>query len=163
MIRKLLYALALCSAVSTAAFAEFIGSWLVLTAQDVITDQNNVTMTTFSNSGIFSLRCSRGSLNIVFTRKNSTYREGDNFTVELRVDKNAVFNGIDATAVGNEFLEIDDIDPDFINQLTSGKQIALRVTGQSVWTLVFPISGTAKAIVPVLKACPPAKPADKES
>ena len=57
------------------------------------------------------------------------------------------------------FWQSTELDTDFVAQLTSGKQIAARISGKySSNTIIIPIAGTAKALVPVLKACPTKQP-----
>lgn len=49
------------------------------------------------------------------------------------------------------------MDTKFVEQITNGKLIAMRITGGNINTLKFPISQTGKAIVPLMQACKPTK------
>jgi hypothetical protein len=162
----MLYGIALACCVFASAQARTttkVGTWLLLQEQDVMTDQPNIVATTFNNGGSgFAVRCLHGNKSVAVSEARTRYKEGDTFSVQLRVDRNEVAE-VEMTAVADNLLAIDEFDPDFLVQLSSGKQLAVRVTGAtSTSTFTFPISGTMRAISPVLQACK-AAPSDKES
>jgi hypothetical protein len=91
---------------------------------------------------------------MAFALNATTFDEGDTFQFAIRVDKNDVF-AVEGQAITNYIVEIPGMSLELLSQLSTGKQLVVRFTTKyGMKNYVFPVSGAAKALAPVIKACP---------
>jgi hypothetical protein len=138
----------------------FIGDWMLLTKSDPITDRQTAIAYARGAPALVAFRCMSGEWSVAFALDRTTFKLGDTFSFDIRVDKQAVFS-VEGTAVDTEFVEIAGMSQDLLSQLSTGKRLVVRFTNKySHMDYEFQIAGAAKALAPVISACPPAVQAE---
>ena len=86
---RTLYAILIAVLIAGGAQAETkrVGQWIVKAERDPFSDQINVFVMTFNNSGGLAFRCLHGDPSIALNQARAKYQEGDEFEIALRVDR----------------------------------------------------------------------------
>jgi hypothetical protein len=130
-----------------------IGVWQVNVDLDRFSDRINLVASTLNANGFLAIRCLDGIRSIAVAEARKKYQEGDVFDVQLRVDRQSVLQTT-GTVIGDTFIEMANPPSDFMKQIMDGRELALRISGQSIITLVFKLAGASQIVPPLLKACP---------
>jgi len=129
---------------------QVIGNWFVTSDADRFGDGVTVVALNVQDANSIALRCLQGELSLAMLGK---YAQGDLFQVKFRVDRWDVIDTV-GFAISDSVLQIM-TSPQMVRQMMSGSEYALRVTGTtSTRDYVFRAGAAARALVPVVKACP---------
>jgi hypothetical protein len=136
-----------------------IGNWIVTTEADRFSEGNTVIALTAQEGGLFAVRCIQNTFSLAISNRATAgeLKEGDLFKIKFRADNLPVVDTI-GEAINNSVIEVLTT-PEMRGELTIAREYALRVTSAAGTTFdsVFKAGFAAKALPPVLRACPQKK------
>lgn len=130
-----------------------VGNWIVTDRADRFSDGGTHIALTTAGLVTLAVRCLNKRLTLAILDDPRRMRAGDEFKVRLRVDRGDIFDEY-GDARSDRLIEIPVTDNAEVRDMTTGKEIAVKIEGGGVTaTHIFKLTGARRAFSDLVKVC----------